>query len=71
MLHRCKYFGAVFAYLVTVNLPNLIAQDFIIGVNVRQAVLCRQVLCAIYSHLIFRFEYGGQKYPLVIYGCLK
>jgi len=71
MLHRFKHFGAVFAYLVTVNLPNLITQDFIIGVNVRQAVLCRQVLCAIYSHLIFRIECGGQKYALVICGYLK
>jgi len=56
MLQRFKYFGAVFAYLVTANLPNLITQDFIIGVNVRQAVLCRQVLCEIYFHLIFRSE---------------
>jgi hypothetical protein len=42
------YFGAVFAYLVTVNLPNLTTQDFHIGVNVKTGFLVHSgVVCDI------------------------
>jgi hypothetical protein len=63
LLHRFKYFGAVFAYSITVNLPNLIPQDFRIDGNVRQAVFCRQVVvCDIFpSH--FEIRMGRAKIP--------
>jgi len=56
LLHSFKYFGAVFIYLVTVNLPNLITQDFHIDVNVKTGCLVEAgVVCDIFrSHYQIR-----------------